>query len=166
MKLKFRLLPLLLLAAATPAAHAQDAPSSTIKVTTSLNNDGTKTVVKTDGDNNTAENSVYDSHDKLIQKTVFKIGDNGSPVGGYVYATRGVDAKGQPKMVLVYMMVYKRDGLNRLSEVYNYSPTKQLLSRQVYRYDAGNKVIKVDNYDAAGNSIGSGASQAIPDRHR
>ncbi len=166
MKLPFLLLPLALLALTAQPARAQEAPTNTIKVTTSINKDGTKTVVQTDPMEGKAETSIYSAQDKLVQKTILKLGDSGTPEGGWVYTVRGVTAKGAPKLVLVYMMVYKRDNLNRLSEVLNYSPTNQLLSRQVYRYDGGSKLIRVDNFDATGKPIGATASQAIPDKKK
>jgi hypothetical protein len=62
-------------------------------------------------------------------------------------------------------MRYKYDLMNRVGEVDNYSAADQLLTRQVYHYDAAGKVTKIDTFDATGNAINSSStSAAIPDR--
>jgi len=143
------LLPLFLalLCASSPAQDntANFAPG-TIRVTTTLHNDGTKTVMKTDPDSHTAEASTYNQANKLQIRVVFNLDDQGQPTGGSTYS---------PKGVLLCKMRYLRDGTNRVNEVDTYSTTNVLLTRQIYHFDAANRVTKIDSYDGNGNPINS-----------
>ena len=168
MKSRPLIILLVLLFAFRPASHAQDdSQSDTIRVTTTLHPDGTKTVTQNNPDDRTVETSNYDAADKLLQKIVYNVDELGQAVTGSLYMPKGVSKTGAPLLVLVYKMKYKHDGLNRVSEVENYSPADQLVTRQVFHYDPSNRVIKIDTYDAAGNIIATPSnSEAVPDKRR
>ena len=154
MKLKFLLLLPLLLFALLPAARSQDDGSgspATIRITTTLHNDGSKTVMQTDPDNHTATSSTYDHADRLLSKIVYDLDDQGVALGGSVFSAKGV---------LLYKMRYVYDDAKRVSEVDSYSVTDQLLSRQVYHYDANNRVIRIDTFDGNGNPVTGTSSSA------
>lgn len=137
---------LLLFAPGAPVRSQNPAPDNTIRVTTTIHTDGTKTVMQSDPEKRIAESSNYDHANKLTQKTVFDLDDQGQAVGGSVYSAKGV---------LTGKMQYKRDAMNRVSEVLTFTPDDKLLLRAVYSYDAGNRVVKIDTFDAAGNVVKS-----------
>ncbi len=169
--MKSKVLPFLLslLFAFQPAGRAQDAArdadgndgSGAVKVTITKHDDGSYTAMKTDPEDRSAESSTYNSRNVLVQTIVYQFDDQGRAAAGAVYSPKGTTPKGR----LLYIMRYKYDNMNRISEVDNFSATDQLLTRQVYHYDAAGKSTKVDTYDAAGNPINtSSPSAAIPDR--
>jgi hypothetical protein len=136
---------------AAASAHAQDAaPATTIKVTTVLHDDGTRTVTKLDPDARTTESSKYDG-EKLLQRTVFKLDAQNQPESGDVF-----DAKG----TLVNKVKLVRDDAGRVSEEIRSNPAGQLIGRFVYHYDATGHIAKIDAYDAAGNLIPSNSARS------
>lgn len=138
-----------------PCGFSQDAvPDNTIKVTTTLHADGTKTVMQTDPEKHVSECSDYDHANKLLKKTVFNLDDQGQAIGGSIFSGKGV---------LVAKMEYKRDAMNRVNEVVTYTPDDRMTGRLVYYYDSNNRVVKIDTFDANGNlvkSSGSGTSSS------
>lgn len=133
-----------------PHGRSQNAvPDNTIRVTTTLHADGTRTVMQTDPEKHAAECSDYDHANKLLKKIVFDLDEQGQTIGGAVFSSKGV---------LVAKMQYKRDAMNRVSEVTTYTPDDRLTGRLVYHYDSNNRVVKIDAFDANGNAIKSGAS--------
>ena len=125
-------------------ALAQDSGPATIHVVETLHSDGTRTVMKTDPDNHTAESSTYDAANKIRQRTVFNLDESGQAVGGTVYSS---------KNVAIYKLVYKRDSMNRVNEVDSYTMKDVLLNRMIYHYDAKGKVTGIDTYDPNGNVV-------------
>lgn len=147
MKLRLSLLLAFFLAACI-TLRAQDA--GTIKLTTTIHPDGTKTVMQSDPEAHTAESSTYDASNKLLTKTVFTLDDQGQTTGGAVYSGKGT---------LMYNLKYKVDGNGRVTEVQTYSTKDALISRQVYSYDGAGKVLRILTYDANGNEIRGAAGQ-------
>jgi len=144
----FLLIPLLSLTFLSRTAYPQDdaAEPQPIRVTETLHNDGTKTVMKSDPDNHTSTSETYDHADKLLQKTVYDLDEQGQAIGATAYS---------PKGKALYKLTYKRDSANRVNEVDTYTVAGALVSRTVYQYAAGGKVIAVNTYDASGNQISS-----------
>lgn len=153
---KSQSLPLLLLpflAIARPGSAQAQQGGAPIHVTSTIHNDGTRTEMKTDPDNHTAESTTYDAANKMRQRTVYSLDENGQAVGGTVYS---------PKNLPLYKLVYKRDGMNRVNEVDAYSMKDVLLTRMIYHYDAKGKVISVDTLDANGRTVTNGINGTQP----
>jgi antitoxin component YwqK of YwqJK toxin-antitoxin module len=136
---------LLAVCAVCRTGFAQAQPG-TIRVTSTLHSDGTRTDMQTNADEHTAESKTYNQAGKLMQRIVFKLDDQGIAVTASLYSA---------KNVLVSKAEYKHDGMNRVTEVLAYTPYDKLISRQVYHYDGKGKVTGIDAYDAAGNLIKS-----------
>src|SRR5581483_8443158 len=96
---------------------AQDEQSSAIKVTTTLHEDGSKTVTKLDPDQHTSEATTFNSADKMQQRIVYDLDDQNQATAGKVYAANGT---------LLLKCVYKRDSSNRVYEEDDYTPDDKL----------------------------------------
>src|SRR5438874_7616034 len=79
---------------------AQDEGGGTIKVTTRLLPDGSKSVLKTNIEEHTMESLTYDTSDKLKQRIVYMLDEQDQPMSGIVYAPNGQPA---------YKATYKHD---------------------------------------------------------
>src|SRR5437016_5447745 len=112
-----------------------------IKVTTTLHDDGSKTVTKLDPDQHTSEATTYDGANKLKQRIVYELDDQNQPASGTVYAANGD---------VVLKSVYKRDAANRISEEIDYTPDDKLLRRFVYEFGSNGKVTRIRAFDANG----------------
>src|SRR5438094_7345057 len=104
---------------------AQEDASTAIKVTTTMHDDGSKTVTRTDPDERTSAAETFDGGGKLRQRVVYQLNDQNQPESGLVYAANGV---------LIMKSVYKRDGMNRIAEEIDYTPDGSLLRRFVYEF--------------------------------
>lgn len=135
---------------------AQETGPRPIRVTETVHGDGTKTVMKSDPDNHTAESLTLNQADKVLIRIVFQLDDKGDSVSGIAYSAKGA---------VLYKVVYKRDEYNRVCEVDAYSAADKLLSRAVYRYDAKGKVAGLDVYDANGNPISGPVSKGASRRN-
>lgn len=148
------LLPLFLLGR---AGFGQDEGPKPIRVTETLHSDGTRTVMKSDPDNHSAESTTYDAANKLKQRVVFTLDEQGQAVAGVAYS---------PKGVFLYKTTYKHDASNHVTEVDTYTKEDKLLSRTVYKYDATGRVSGVDTYDMNGNRVAAPpAGGATPRRN-
>ena len=161
--MNLKMLPffLALLFAFSPATRAQDGEQSApIKVTIKKNPDHSYVAMKTDPDAHSAENSLYAADGRLMQTTIFILDDQGKPLGGFVYSPKG----SQPRGTLLHKIRFQYDAMGRVSEMDYFTPTDQLLSRQVYTYDDTGKV-KIVTYDAGGKITKTdSAAVALPDK--
>jgi len=152
-----RVLPLrvLLLAALLPALAAaqDDGPDNTIHALTTLHEDGTKTVTITDPEKHTSEASTYDARDKLLEKIVYALDDQGQTATGVVYT-----AAGRP----VFKTAYKRDDLNRITEEDDYTMDDQLIRRFVYEFRPDGKVARIRAFDSQGNELQASDARKDP----
>jgi hypothetical protein len=124
---------------------AQEA-GTPIRVTTTLHEDGTKTVMKSDPDQRTAEATTYDAADRVRQRVVYALDEQNQPASGIVY-----DAKGRA----VFKSTYKRDGANRIIEQIDYTAADKLVRRMFFEYGANNKVSNIRVIDANGVEVQS-----------
>lgn len=136
------------------ACFAQEG-GSTVKVTTRLLPDGSKSVIKTDLEQHTMETTTYDDADKLKQRVIYILDARDQPMSAIVYTPSG-----QP----VYKCAYKYDDVGRTKEEANYTLDGQLLRRFVYEYGSDGKTFRVRAFDANGNELrqaGGGAAANI-----
>jgi hypothetical protein len=131
-----------LLAGAAPL-HAQEGAAS-IKVTSVLNADGTRTDTQKDLDSHTSESKTYDASKKLIQRWDYTINDQGFELEGVCY-----NAKDQ----IVGRVSYTYDAFGHLGEMLEKAPNGTVLRRTVYHRDPSGKLTGTDFFDGQGNPL-------------
>lgn len=133
------------LVCAVSLASAQE-NYGTIKVTTRLHEDGTKSTTITDPEKHTAEETFVNAANKVIRKITYLLGDNDVSIGAIFY-----DAKGN----VTYKASYVRDGANRITETSFSSADGKYLGKRVFVYTGGNgtAATQVVDYDANGQQI-------------
>jgi hypothetical protein len=126
-----------------PVAFGQGEAPGTIKATTKLRRDGTRTTTIVDPDKRTAEETFTDSAGKILKKTIFTLNDRNFSTGAVHY-----DAKGNVR----YKEAYTLDGSDRISESQLFSKDDRPLGKRIFHYDERGKA-QIDDYDASGNLI-------------
>jgi hypothetical protein len=132
-------------------AVPQTGAPGAVKATTSILPDGSRKTNIVDPDKREAVETVTDAAGKLLRKTLFTLDERDLTTGAIHYDN---------KNAVRYKEAYKRDGADRISETYLYSPGDKLLGRRVFTYDGKGNVAQVDDYDAAGNLMAKPATPA------
>jgi hypothetical protein len=127
-----------------PVAFGQGEALGTIKATTKLRRDGTRTTAILDPDKRTREETLTDAAGKILKKTIFMLDDRNFATAAIHY-----DAKGNVR----YKETYTRDGSDRVSESHLFSKDDRPLGKRVFHYDDRGNAQKIDDYDASGNLI-------------
>ena len=126
-----------------PFVSAQE--FGTIKVTTRLHEDGTKSTTIKDPEKHTAEETTTDAANKVLKKITYLLGDGDISVGAVFY-----DAKGN----VTYKASYLRDGSNRISETAFSTADGRYLGKRVFIYASSSaNATQVIDYDANGQQI-------------
>jgi len=146
-----RFLPLMIAAIAVLSGlcAAQDDSSNNnnddaIHAITELHEDGTKTVTVTDPDKHSSEASTYNAANRLIEKVVYTLDENNSPVSGLVY---GADN------AVAFKTTYKHDDFNRIVEEDDYTLDDQLFRRFTYEFGPDGKLKRIHAFDGQGNEM-------------
>ena len=139
-----------------------DAQDNAIHVTTTLHEDGTKTVTQINPETHTSEASTYDNRDHLRQKIVYTLDERNQPETGVVYTAANVP---------VFKAAYTRDNLGRVTEEVDSTMTDQLMRRFVYEFGPDGKVSRIRAFDANGvemqqTEARKDVSKVPPRRHR
>lgn len=138
-------LALLLCLAAAPLAQAQVmTKGNAVKATTTVHDDGTRSTMVVDPEKQSAEETFFDHSGKVIRKTVYPLDGQNQPIGAVLY---------NPKGQVVTKSSYKRDDFGRIEQETITNANGQILRRRVYAYGSGNKVSRIDEYDANGVMI-------------
>ena len=140
-------------------AFGQGEPQGTIKATTKLRTDGTRSTTIVDPDKRTAEETLSDAGGKVLKKTVFTLNDRNFAGTAIHY-----DGKGNIR----YKETYTRDAADRISESQLFSKDDRPLGRRVFRYDLRGNA-QIEDYDVSGNLIVRAApskSRGKPDKKR
>ena len=125
------------------------AQEASIKVTSVMHADGTRTETHTNLEDRTAEEKQLNAAGKMLRRTVYQLDEQGHPSGGTHYSA---------KNVATYRFEFTRDTLGRISEEKDYTVDGKLFQRMVYRFGANGKVVGIDTYDAQGNLVRGGGS--------
>ena len=145
-------LPILLaFALAALSAHAQS-NDDTIRVTVTVNADGSRTTYQYDNAKHEAIATTADSDGKARGKVVYRIGNNGRFENGIVYG---------PGDKFLFKTLYKYDAAGRLEEETHLDQGDSTVNRIVYKYDPAGKQTGYTVFDATGKSI-SGAAAPVP----
>ena len=139
------------LLACTACAYAQGG-GTPIKVTTAIHDDGTRTDTVKDVDNRTSETRTYSSSQKLRERCVYTLDDQGREVEGVVY---------NAKEAIVSRVALQYDALGNLRERAEKAPNGTLLRRFVYTQDPSGRVT-VRTFDAGGKLIHEETSIVAP----
>lgn len=131
------------------------AQGGSIKATATVHPDGTQSDTIFDPDTRTAEETTRTREGKVLRKITYLLDDQNQPLGSMTYDNKGT---------LLFRASYKRDGAGRIDEETISSPTGQMMRRRVYTYGPNNKVIRLDEYDGAGNLVAKPAKQQSPGR--
>jgi hypothetical protein len=136
-------------------AAQDDSTDNAIHAVTALHEDGTKTVTVTDPDKHSSEATTFTANDKIIERVVYVLDDNNSPVSGTVYG---------PDNNPAFKTVYKHDDFNRIAEEDDYTLDDQLMRRFTYDFGPEGKLLRVHAFDSQGNELHQ--SEARPDQNQ
>ena len=130
-----------------PAPGSNDA----VRVTVSLNADGSRTVYQFDNGKHEAIATTTDPDGKPRGKIVYQVGDAGRFVSGVVY---GPDEK------FLFKSLYKYDAAGRLEQETHLAKDDSVVNKILYKYDPAGKQIGYSVFDAAGKLVSGSASPA------
>jgi hypothetical protein len=122
-----------------------------IRVTVSLNSDGSRTVYQFDNAKHEAIATTTDPDGKSRGKIVYQIGDAGRFVSGVVF---GPDEK------FLFKSLYKYDSAGRVEEETHVGKDDAVINKIVYKYDPKGKQLGYSVFDASGKLISGTASPA------
>jgi len=125
-------------------AQAGEDTNTPIRVTMSLNEDGSRTVYKFDDVKHTATATATDADGKLREKIHYRLDDSGRFASARVFAPDGK---------LRFKSRYQYDSAGKLEEETQLTETDVVLHRIVYNYDAAGKPTGYSVFDADGKLI-------------
>jgi hypothetical protein len=134
--------------AQTPEPSSDDA----VRVTVSLNADGSRIVYQFDNAKREAIATTTDPEGKSRGKIVYQIGDAGRFASGVVY---GPDEK------FLFKSTYKYDAAGRLEQETHLTKDDAVVNKIVYKYNPAGKQIGYSVFDAAGK-LASGSTSPTP----
>jgi len=147
-----------------PAAIAQTTapPSSndTIRVTVTVNADGSRTTYQYDNAKHEAIATTADEEGRPLGKVVYRIDDAGRFLSGVVF---GPDGK------FVFKTLYKYDVAGRLEEETHLTKEDAVINKVVYKYDPAGRQIGYSIFDANGKLTSGTVSPTptpSPTKHR
>jgi hypothetical protein len=123
--------------------HAGFAQLSPVRVSIFTQPDGSKRITQSKPDQGEMEERIEDEKGRVLNRAVHKLDQRGLPV-----STTYFDGKGNAR----YVAALRRDSADRIVEETYSSPTGASLGRCV-NYWEGNRLIRVDSFNAAGNYI-------------
>ena len=141
--MKILVASLVTLLVAAPVLRAQET-LGTIRATTKLRPDGSKSTTVLDPDKRTAEETITDANDKPTRKITYVLGERDLAIGA-IFA----DGKGN----VIYKVSYQRDAYGHVVESSFTSPDGRYLGKRVFVYGAGDAVKQVQDFDAKGQLI-------------
>jgi len=145
-----RLLALALagLLASTASSPAQEG-GAPLKVTTTIHPDGSRTDTQKDLDARISESKTYNTSQKLVQRVVFTLDDQGRELEGTCY-----DAKNK----ITSRVSYRYDAFGFVGEVLEKAPDGTLLRRNIFHRDPNGRITGTDIFDGQGNPLNAKAT--------
>jgi hypothetical protein len=130
------------------------APNSndTIRVTVTVNADGSRTTYQFDNSKHEAIATTAEADGKTRGKVVYRLDDAGHFESGIV---SGPDGK------FLFKTVYKYDAAGRLEQESRLDKGDSVIDKTVYKYDAAGKQMGASTFDATGKLI-SGTAPPAP----
>jgi hypothetical protein len=124
--------------------QASEDSNAPVRVTMSVNQDGSRTVYKFNDPKHTATATATDPDGKLRETIRYRLDDAGRFASALVFAPDGK---------LRFKSRYKYDSAGKLEEETQLSETDTVLHRIVYNYDAAGKATGYSVFDADGKLI-------------
>jgi YD repeat-containing protein len=147
MPLAMRLLCPVAISLAAALAHTvvgQGLPAAAVRVTVSINADGSRTTYRFDDAHHTATATTTTREGKLLGTTRYTLDDAGHFATGEIY---GADSK------LHFKSVYKYDDAGRQTQEIQSDKSDNVLHKIVYTYDSLGKPTGYAIYDGSGRLI-------------
>ena len=116
----------------------------TVRVTVSMNADGTRTTYEFDSPHHRAVATTTGKDGKTVGKIRYTLDEAGRFIGGEVYG---------PDDQLRFKTLYKYDSAGKLTQETQLGPDDAVRNKIVYAYDKNGKQIGYTVYDAAGKLI-------------
>jgi YD repeat-containing protein len=137
---------LLVLAGSAPAVRAQDASPTpdAVRVTVSMNADGTRTTYEFDAPRRRAVATTTTKEGKLVGKIRYVLDDAGRFFSGEVFG---------PDDQFRFKTLYKYDDAGRLTQETQLAADESVRHKIVYSYDQIGRQIGYSVYDASGKLI-------------
>jgi hypothetical protein len=136
--------------AATFSIQAQTG-NDTIRVTVTVNADGSRTTYQFDNAKHEAIATTADPDGKARGKVVYRLDDAGRFESGMVFG---------PGDKFRFKTVYKYDAAGRLEQETRVDKGDSVIEKTVYKYDAAGKQIGASTFDATGRLISGTTSHA------
>lgn len=132
---------------AVTATHAQqtDPSSNAVRVTVSLNDDGSRTIYESDGAQHTAVATTKDAAGKVRSILRYKLDDAGRFAHGDICGPDGT---------VRFKADYRYNSAGRLEEERQVSTSGRLIHRLVYHFDKSGRQTGYTAYDETGRSLG------------
>src|SRR5712691_2664721 len=134
----------LLLCAAGLLAGAQSSDDA-VRVTLTMNPDGSKTVYQTGGSNHRVTATTTGANGKVQGKIIYKLDVDGRYESGQVFAPNGS---------LRFKTCYRYDAAGRLAQETQLGKDDSVLHKIIYSYDAAGQASGYAIYDSAGKLVG------------
>jgi hypothetical protein len=139
----------LLCASVVNAQLLEDEKKDTIRVTVTINPDGSRTSYEFDGANHKATATTTEPDGKLRGKIRYEIDEAGRFSTGVIL---GADGKFR------FKSLYKYDNAGRLDQETHLNEAGTVINKLVYHYDSAGKSTGYSVYDAAGKLVGAPSS--------
>jgi hypothetical protein len=127
-------------------------PNDAVRVTVTLNADGSRTIYQFDNAKHEAIAATTDANGKPRGKIVYQIGDTGRFVSGIVFG---------PDERFLFKSIYKYDAAGRLEEEAHLGKDDAVINKIVYKYDSKGKQIGYSVFDPTGKLL-SGVASPTP----
>ncbi|HET9418636.1 MAG TPA: hypothetical protein VFO30_04790 [Chthoniobacterales bacterium] len=124
--------------------QAGEDSNTPVRLTMSVNQDGSRTVYKFNDAKHTATATATDADGKLREKIHYQLDDSGRFASALVFAPDGK---------LRFKSRYKYDSAGKLEEETQFSEGDAVLHKIVYNYDGGGKPTGYSVFDADGKLI-------------
>ena len=139
-------------------ANAQIAPPNSndaVRVTVTVNGDGSRTTYKYDNAKHEAVATTEDANGKPLGKVIYRLDDAGRFGSGVVF---GPDKK------FLFKTLYKYDAAGRMEQETRLARDDSILNKIVYQYDPAGKQTGYSIFDAAGKLISSSPGPGQPSK--
>ena len=121
-----------------------ETPTPDVRVTVSMNADGTKTTYEFDAPNHRAIATTTGKDGKTVGRIRYRLDEANRFASGEVYG---------PEEKLRFKTLYKYDAAGKLTQEMQLGPDDSVRNKIVYAYDKIGKQIGYSVYDAAGKLI-------------
>jgi YD repeat-containing protein len=141
-----------------PAANAQTGDTSSndaVRVTVTVNADGSRTTYQYDNAKHEAIATTADANGNALGKAIYRLDDAGRFGSGVVF---GPDKK------FLFKTLYKYDAGGRLEQETRLARDDSVLNKIVYQYDPAGKEVGCSIFDASGKLISSSPAPSQPSK--